>query len=481
MFSFPTIDDGHVVHRRRAQVGPGEALPAAPASPFSTVAAEYTDPRGRAMSAGAGPILLDIAIIVLAAKFAGELFERMRQPAVIGELLVGTLLGTSLLGPHLGLPDLGGGAETLDGSIIEVLAALGAIILLFEVGLESDIRQLTRVGASSVLVAVIGVVLSFAVGYGASFGLAQVWDEWRAASDAIPASLLHIFVGAALTATSVGITARVLADMKKLQTAEARTILGAAVLDDVAGLIILAVVAALIEGAASGDSVGALEVARIAGTAVAFLLIAVVGGLRVVPRAYDALVGRFRIAGFPVALAFGFALLMAYAASLAGLADIVGAFAAGLLLAQTRHAHDLFDQVKPIGAVLIGFFFVTVGMRVDVLAFLHDAGPVLLAGIALAALAVLAKLACGLGVVRRQAQRLPVGVGMVPRGEVGLIFASLGAATGLLGPTLYATIVLVMLLTTFVTPIWLTRLRHRFTPDLTGDGSGAKLAETMEA
>ena len=433
------------------------------------------------MSAGAGPILLDIAIIVLAAKLAGELFERMRQPAVIGELLVGSLLSASLLGPYLGLPDLSGHLESIDISILETLAALGAIILLFEVGLESDIRQLTKVGASSLLVALIGVVLSFAVGYGASVGLAHVWDGWRAASDSIPAHLLHVFVGAALTATSVGITARVLADMKRLQTSEARTILGAAVLDDIAGLVILAVVAALIEGTASGESVSGLDVLRILGAAVAFLLVAVVGGLRVIPRLYDALVDRFRIAGFPVALAVGFALLMSYAASAAGLADIVGAFAAGLLLAQTRHAHQIFDQVKPIGAILIGFFFVTIGMRVDFHAFATDAAPIFVAGIALAAVAVLAKLACGLGVVKRQAQRLPVGVGMVPRGEVGLIFAALGAESGLLGPILYAVIVLVMLLTTFVTPIWLTRLSDRFTPDLTGDQAGEKLATTMEA
>jgi Kef-type K+ transport system membrane component KefB len=172
---------------------------------------------------------------------------------------------------------------------------------------------------------------------------------------------------------------------------------------------------------------------------------------------------------------------MAYAASLAGLADIVGAFAAGLLLAQTRHAHSIFGSIKPIGAVLIGFFFVTVGMRVDLRAFAGDGLPIVLAGASLALVAIVAKLACGLGVVRRQAHRLPVGVGMIPRGEVGLIFAGLGAADGLLGPTLYAAVVLAMLLTTFVTPIWLARLGDRFTPDLTGDGSGEEMARTMDA
>ncbi|MEK6985084.1 MAG: cation:proton antiporter [Candidatus Thermoplasmatota archaeon] len=418
------------------------------------------------MSVGAGPILLDIAIIVLAAKVAGELFERLRQPAVVGELLIGALLSASLLGPHLGLPDLSAAGESADRAFVETLAALGAIILLFQVGLESDAKKLGKVGASSLLVAVIGVVVSFAFGYGSSVVLADLWPSWHAADASLPPHLLHLFVGAALTATSVGITARVLADMKRLQTAEARTILGAAVLDDVAGLIILAIVAALITGSGTGQSIGLLEVARIAGTAILFLTVAVVGGLRVVPRAYDALVARVRIAGFPVALAFGFALLMSYAASVAGLADIVGAFAAGLLLAQTRQAHALFTSIQPIGAILVGFFFVTIGMQMDFRAFGGDALGILLVGIALAAVAVVAKLACGLGVVRKQARRWPVAVGMVPRGEVGLIFASLGLATGLLGPTLYATMVLVMLLTTFVTPLWLMQLTGHFTPDL---------------
>ncbi|MEA3190755.1 MAG: hypothetical protein QOD77_1337 [Thermoplasmata archaeon] len=422
------------------------------------------------MTVGVGPVLLDIAILVLAAKLAGELFERMRQPAVVGELLVGAVLGASLLGPSIGLPDLadGHGAKAV---VLETLAGLGAILLLFSVGLESDVKRLGKVGASSLLVAAIGVVASFVVGFAASLGLSRVWGAWP--SDV----LLHVFVGAALTATSVGITARVLADLGRLQTAEARTILGAAVLDDVAGLILLAVVAALVEG----DGFSALGLARVAGIAIAFLLVAVVGGLRVVPRAYDALVDRFRVSGFPVALAVGFALLMAYAASLAGLADIVGAFAAGLLLAQTRHAHRIFEDAKPIAALLVGLFFVTIGMKVDLRVFAADPWPILGAGLALAVVAVAAKLACGLGVVRNQARRLPVGVGMVPRGEVGLIFASLGLATGLLNGTLYATVVLAVLLTTLVAPFWLARLRDGFTPDAEDDAGRENLARVLEA
>ena len=417
------------------------------------------------MAVGAGPVLLDIAFVVLAAKLAGEAFERLRQPAVVGELLAGVLLGASLLGPTLGLPDLAATDPGAEATVLEALAALGAIVLLFAVGLESDVRQLRKVGGSSLLVAAIGVVASFAAGYAASLALGHFWDGWRAADAALPPYLLHVFVGAAFTATSVGITARVLADLGRLRTAEARIVLGAAVLDDVAGLVVLAVVAALIDAATGGEPVGLLDVARIAGVALLFLVAAVALGLLVVPRAYDALAARARVPGLAVAVAFGFALLLAYAASLAGLADIVGAFVAGLLLAQARHAHALAEAIRPIAAILVGVFFVVVGMRVDVGALGPDAGAVLVAAAALAAVAILAKLACGLGVVRGQAERLPVGVGMVPRGEVGLLFASLGLASGLLGATLYAVLVLVMLATTLAAPPWLAALRGRFTPD----------------
>lgn len=434
----------------------------------------------RGVGVGVGAVLLDIAIIVLAAKLAGEAFERLRQPAVVGELLAGALLSASLLGPRLGLPDLAADAAAPAAVVVEALAGLGAILLLFEVGLESDVRRLGKVGASSAVVALVGVVASFAAGYAASVGMAHAWPGWRAADATLPPHLLHLFMGAALTATSVGITARVLADMGRLRTAEARIILGAAVLDDVAGLLVLAVVAALIDGASGGGPVDAWRIARVAGTAMAFLAAVVALGLRFVPRAYDAAVGRFRVRGFPLALAFGFALLMAYAASRAHLADIVGAFAAGLLLARTRDAHRLFEAVRPVGSLLIPVFFVTIGMRVDLQAVRADALPVVLGALVLAAAGTVAKLACGRGVVRGQARRLPVGVGMVPRGEVGLIFATLGLATGLLGPALYGAVVLAMLLTTLVTPVWLARLGQRFTPDPEGPAD-EHLAQTTDA
>jgi Kef-type K+ transport system membrane component KefB len=419
------------------------------------------------MGVSAGPILYDLAVLFVAAKLGGEAAERARLPPVLGELVAGLLLAGGLLGGPLRLPDLSheapGDAET---GILMALASLGAILLLFEVGLESRIGEMRKVGGSSLLVAFVGIVASFAVGYAASWALAGAWTAWATADAALPAHLLHVFVGAALTATSVGITARVLSDLGKTATPEARIILGAAVLDDVGGLVVLAVVAALAQAALAGDAVDTLGLLRVVGVALLFFVLALGLGLRLVPRAYDALADRFRIAGFPLVLAVAFALAMAYAASLAGLADIVGAFAAGLILAETRHAHRLFEQLRPLAALFVGLFFVTLGMRIDVAAVADRVGPVLAIGVGLAALAVLGKLACGLGVLRRQADRLVVGVGMVPRGEVGLIFAGLGLSTGLVANWQYAALLVMVFVTTLVTPLWLARLQARFTPDL---------------
>ncbi|HJQ92761.1 MAG TPA: cation:proton antiporter, partial [Candidatus Thermoplasmatota archaeon] len=244
------------------------------------------------MSATAGPILYDLAVLLIAAKLGGEAAERLKLPPVLGELVAGLLLAAGLLGGVLRLPDLSGvapdgadhGAEV---AVLEALAAIGAILLLFEVGLESRINEMRKVGLSSVLVAILGIVVSFAVGFAASFGLAQVWGAWATADAALPPYLLHVFIGAALTATSVGITARVLADLGRLASPEARIILGAAVLDDVGGLIILAVVAALATAALGGDPVDALGLLKVLGLAIGFLAVAVGAGLKLVPKAYD--------------------------------------------------------------------------------------------------------------------------------------------------------------------------------------------------
>lgn len=480
------------------------------------------------MAGGAEPILLSILIIILGAKLGGELAERVKQPAVLGELVVGVLLGASLIGGYVGMPDFGmeqelhheekdvqesvqqvreaeealeearqTGNQTLieqreaeleqaleerrlateqfgsfyelhapEVSTIEILAMLGTIgviLLLFEVGLESDVKELARVGVSSMIVAVIGVVVSFAVGYGFSWALSSYWDPWRTADAMLGNNLLHIFMGATLTATSVGITARVLGDMGRLNTNETKIILGAAVIDDIAGLIILAIVAALVAAAALGQPVDAVALTLIAAKAVGFLVVSLIIGLRFVPRAYDALVERFKVTGFPVALAIAFALLMAYLATVFGLADIVGAFAGGLILAQTKHAHRIFEDMRPIAAIFVSFFFVTLGMRVDFTQMEGNGPQVVAIGLALTVLAMLAKLACGWGVTKdARASKLVVGVGMSPRGEVGLIFAALGLAQGLILNWQYTAVILVVMLTTFITPIWLKRLQDRF-------------------
>lgn len=484
------------------------------------------------MAGGPEPILLSILIIILGAKLGGELAERFKQPAVLGELIIGILLGASLLGGFVGLPDFqreddlhdveedlehaqeelaayeasgatdaaerarleeevqsgqtglasfiqDHGAEVDAIAILAALATIGVILLLFEVGLESDVKELTRVGASSILVAIIGVVASFAIGYGFSYLLSLYWSPWTTADAALGNNLLHLFVGATLTATSVGITARVLGDMGRLDTNETKIILGAAVIDDIAGLIILAIIAAMVAAAAAGTSVDALALAIIAGKAIGFLVVSLLVGLRFIPQAYDGLVERFKISGFPVALAIVFALLMAYLATVFGLADIVGAFAGGLILAQTKGAHKIFEDLRPIAAIFVSFFFVTLGMRVDLTQMGGNTVAVLLIGVVLTILAMAAKLACGWGVTKNaQASRLVVGVGMAPRGEVGLIFAALGLSTGLIVNWQYTTIILVVMLTTFITPVWLKNLQDRFFGK-GGKGPGSKRREKL--
>ena len=428
----------------------------------------------------AGAILYDLAIVLVAAKLGGEAAARLRMPPVLGELVVGVLLAAGLLGGLLHLPDLSAEATSSRAEVLLALASLGAILLLFEVGLATRLREMRRVGASSLLVALIGIAVSFAAGYAASWGLAEVWGPWRSANAAFPAHLLHLFIGAALTATSIGITARVLADLGRLRSPEARIVLGAAVLDDIGGLLILAVVAALADAALGGTGFNPLALAKSLGLAFAFLAVALLVGRAVVPRACDAMADRFRTPFVPLVVAIAFALALAYAASRAGLADIVGAFVAGLLLAEARHAAGIAEQLRPIAALLVGLFFVTLGMRVDIATVVADPLPVLVIGFGLALVAVVGKLACGLGVVRRQADRLVVGVGMVPRGEVGLIFAGFGLSIGLLGNWQYAAVLVMAFLTTMLTPLWLGRLKGRFTTDGSAFPQAEALAETAD-
>jgi Kef-type K+ transport system membrane component KefB len=401
---------------------------------------------------GAVPtILLTLAFVVVGAKLAGELFERLGQPAVLGELLVGIALGNAALvgGPK---PDVLAASETFT-----VLAELGAVLLLFHVGLESTPREMMAVGGRAALVAVVGVVTPMLLGFGVG-ALLLPNESW----------MLHAFLGAMLAATSVGITARVLKDANALRTGFARIVLGAAVIDDVLGLIVLAVVAGVIGAAATGATLSAGAVGWIVVKAFLFLAGALVIGSVLSPRLFHGAL-RFRSRGVVLALSLGFCFVLAYLALRAGLAPIVGAFAAGLVLEDVhfeghagRGEPPLHESLEPLIALLVPVFFVRMGMLVDLRSF---ATPSVLGFAALlTAAAVAGKLACALA-VPKGISGLTVGLAMMPRGEVGLIFAAIGARLVLNGHPVvdtdtYAAAVFMVVATTMATPpllVWSIR------------------------
>lgn len=374
-------------------------------------------------------LLLGLVLVWLAAKVAGEGMERLGQTAVLGELLAGVVIGPSGLG------------LVHETRVIHALAELGVLILLFEVGLESDVGELLRAGLQAMLVALVGVAVPFALGYGFMWSLGHH-------------DLVGVFVGSALTATSVGITARVLADLDRLRDAAARVVLGAAVVDDVLGLIILAVVT----GVAQTGSISMASVGWLTAKAGLFLAVALVVGIRSAG-VLVGWIGRMKSRGSLIVYTAAFTLALAAVADLVGLATIIGAFAAGLLLATTERREHIEERIKPVADLLVPVFFVTIGMKVQP-ALLNPFGGTAQLGlvIVLTVIAVASKLAAGLAVYRRGIRRWPVGVGMVPRGEVGLIFAGAGLSAGLIAADLYAALVLVVMLTTFVAPPWLRAL-----------------------
>jgi Kef-type K+ transport system membrane component KefB len=348
------------------------------------------------------------------------------------------------------------GAETLKtNATIAALAEFGVIILLFEVGLVSDLKEMMEVGWSSLLVALVGVVAPFFLG-------------WAVSAVFIPnePQLVHVFIGATLCATSVGITARVFKDLGKLNTREARIILGAAVIDDVLGLLILAIVAGAIRASATGGVLSMFDVGMIALKSVLFLVGSIVIGHFLMPRLLRG-AGLFESRGVLLTLALSFCLLLAWAAAKVELAPIVGAFAAGLILDEVhyrprggRTERDLQDLLQPVSTVLVPIFFVLMGLKVDLRLFtrLDILGFAALLTIA----AIAGKQVCGLAVLERGVNRLAVGLGMIPRGEVGLIFAGIGATLMLPTPTganepvvnaaTFGAVVIMVIITTLVTP-----------------------------
>jgi Kef-type K+ transport system membrane component KefB len=390
-----------------------------------------------------GRILIALAFVLVGAKLFGAVVERLGQPAVFGELLFGVLLGNLAL---LGGPSL---AALESSETFFILAELGAILLLFEVGLESTPKQMMAVGLPATLVAVVGVVTPMALGYGVD-RLMHGQDSWMA----------HAFVGAMLAATSVGITARVLQDAKATRTPPARIILGAAVIDDVLGLVVLAIIAGVIQAAAAGTELDALGIVAIVAKAFLFLVGAILVGSFLSPRLFRQALA-IRSTGVVQALSLGLCFGLAWLALQAGLAGIVGAFAAGLVLEDVhfedhvkRGEKPLHESLHSITALLVPVFFVRMGMLVHVDNFLKPGvmGFALLLTVA----AMIGKWACGLA-VPRGVSRVTVGLGMMPRGEVGLIFAGIGATLVLGGkpivsPETYAAAVFMVVVTTMATP-----------------------------
>ena len=368
-----------------------------------------------------GAVFRDLAVILIVAKIAAELFERIRIPAVLGEIVAGILIGPSVLGL----------VEPTD--TLKVLAEIGVIVLLATVGMETDLNELRRVGRASMIVAVIGVVVPMGVGIGAGSLLGESGNA-------------SLFLGAALAATSVGITARVFGDLHALASTEARIVLGAAVADDVLGLIILTVVTRVVEQ----GSVDVAGVASTIGLAVGFLVVALAVGIVVVPRLMRT-VGRLSTSRATVGV-IGAALTFAFstAASTANLAPIIGAFVAGTALGKSPHHDRVERDLASLGSIFIPVFFLQIGIDTDVTKFFQ--AHVLWVAFVLTLVAIAGKLVSGLGAVGTNTDRLLIGMGMVPRGEVGLIFATIGVSVGVFHDDLYAVVLLVVLVTTMVTP-----------------------------
>jgi Kef-type K+ transport system membrane component KefB len=396
--------------------------------------------------------LLQLFVIFFLAKVAGEIFERLHQPAIIGELFVGIMLGTAYFSSQLELES--------SHEILEVLSELGVIFLLFIIGLETKFSELRRVGKLAISVGILGVAFPF--GFGLVLMLA--WGG---------SIIIAAFVGTALVATSIGITARVLRDMGVMNTKKARIIMGAAVIDDVLGMIVLTVVTGL--GAA--HSLSLWDLALVIVEAIIFILFImyygekiirkltgerVILGMRVTDKKRDRLAKlQQKNAPFIVALilCLGFS---AVAVIFFKLAAIIGAFLAGMMFAEVRERFQLVEKMEPINDFLVPFFFVVIGMQVNLL-ILYDFNLVILL-IVMTALAVAGKMIGSYMATpgMEQRSRLIIGVGMMPRGEVGIIVASVGFSLSVITDDLYSVIIFMSIITTLMAP---PLLKYLFSKD----------------
>jgi len=391
-------------------------------------------------------MLINLFVLYAAARLAGALFERLQQPAVVGELLAGVVVGPHALNLLLRSPAL--------TAFNNLFADLGIVFLLFVVGLQTEPASLWRVGRDALRVSVLGVSVSFGLGY----LLMRAWHY---------PLLPSLFLATALSATSVAITARVLKDMRALGARVANVIVGAAVLDDVIGILVLTVVAAMAAGASVGSNLLLLLL-----EAGAFVVLTIFLGRpavhRLAPRMARADAARDPVFALAVTLCFAFSAL----AEVIGLAAIIGAFFAGIIFAETREAPRLRTSMEPIYELLVPIFFVLMGAQVNLHAL--GTGTLLGLGLLVAGAAALGKIGgCGLGALPMgRTQALTVGVGMMPRGEVAVVVASVGLGRGIVSPDVYSIIVLMCVLTTIVTPPLLRPLLLARKEEVVEEGPG---------
>lgn len=375
-------------------------------------------------AAGTAGLLLDLFLVLLAAKAGAEIFKWLRQPTLVGEIVAGVAIGPSVLG------------IVEPSELLEVFAELGVVFILFWVGLETRIGELLQVGRTAASVGILGVVLPLAAGAG--LGLAYGYGAESS-----------VFLGAALVATSVGITSAVLVGLGQLKTRPGRTILGAAVVDDILAMLIVAVATGV--AASESGGVDVVELGVIGGMAVGFVAFFAFGGTRLVRR-FPGVFKAPRFSESPLLPAVILCLGLAALSAEIGLAAIIGAFLAGLMVAETTEQHPVEEEVAPLYAFFAPFFFVAIGVQIDLEALANGGTLALLVVVTLVAVATkLGGAWLGARALGRD-EALFVGVGMVPRGEVGIIVASIGAAAGVLNAELFAVIVAMSVVTTLGVP-----------------------------
>jgi Kef-type K+ transport system membrane component KefB len=393
-------------------------------------------------------VLLALFVMLAAAKIMAEIFERLRQPAVVGEILAGVMIGPSLLG------------WVAPSEIITILAEVGVIFLLFTVGLETKPQAILKVGKRAVMVGVLGVILPFVAGY----FIAMAWDGSFAEA---------MFIGAAMVATSVGITARVLGSMGLLERETARIILGAAVIDDILGLIILSLVSAVSQG-----SVSYTGLAKTATAAIVFTAFVALIGSKIMTGIAPA-IERLRLSKPFFNLGLLLCLGLSVASIYVGVAAIIGAFLAGMALAEATEDNPKMHQLTSgITEFLVPFFLVNIGMQLD-LAVFRDMSVIALAVIVTIAAVITKFVGCGLGVwgmTRREMAQ--VGVGMVPRGEVGIVVAQIGLGLGVISGHFFASVLFMAVATTLIAP---PLIKIFYSEDTDADGDEDVIVETDDS